>query len=267
MITNSKKWSPEALNDVATYDFSLETVYSNNGKPLAVKNCQWCGQRIVYVAVVKGASKSALGTDVERHIGCDCLAHLLGTSWRYYGTMNRQVKTLKDAASVESRRVKYETQYAKEIVWLQSLCFYLPGGSSMTTTGYAGKFLSDMLIILTTGNKQYSPKMNAYLQKLMEDKRFQPATVTKMTALQNTELTKIQTLLKLIEEVDGGMIHTQKSSYDLVFSVMGYVTKMNGATRKQLDMLNKIFARYTAMKKKKTEVKTTMNLNDPNIPF
>ena len=137
----------------------------------------------------------------------------------------------------------------------------------MTTTGYAGKFLSDMLIILTTGNKQYSPKMGAYLDKLMKDKRFQPATVTKMTALQNTELTKIQTLLKLIEEVDGGMIHTQKSSYDLVFSVMGYVTKMNGATRKQLDMLNKIFARYTAMKKKKTEVKTTMNLNDPNIPF
>lgn len=265
MITKSNKWSQQVVDEATQHDFTLETVYNNihsNYNGLFTKHCKWCGQSIVYVAVVKG-THTATKAIIERHIGCDCLGHLLGTGWRYYSTMTQQVKALKSVAAIAARQVKYSIDYATQIAWLQSL------PSSMFNNTYTGHFLSDMLVLLTTGKKVYSTKMHDYLMKLMKDQRFQPATMTKTVQVQSTELQKIETLLKLIAEVDGDSIQDvrYRGSYNVVKSVFDYVKKMNGATRKQLDMLNSIFKRYNDMKAKKIEVKAKLNLNDPAIPF
>lgn len=265
MITQSRKWSPAVVTEATSHDFVLKTVFNNNANPVAAAHCQWCGQKIVYVALVEGTHQSTKAV-ISRQIGCDCLVHLLGIHWGYYSTLQQQVKTLKEQAAIEGRQKLYATKFAAEIAWLQSLPESMIGASSKS---YTASFLRDMLTLLTTGKKVFTKKMYDYLSKLKKDQRFQPATVAKTAQVQNTELGKIQALLTLIESVDGKSIHDihYRGSYNIVKSVYDYVQKMNGATRKQLDMLNKIFARYTAMSKKKIETKAVLNLNDPSIPF
>ncbi|MBF9685021.1 hypothetical protein, partial [Streptococcus pseudopneumoniae] len=60
-----------------------------------------------------------------------------------------QYKTLVEAAKVESRQETNKVKYAAQIKWLEE-----------TVPLVNNRFLSDMLRILTTGEKVFSPNMD-----------------------------------------------------------------------------------------------------------
>jgi hypothetical protein len=266
--TISRKWHAEAVKLVNEYDFSLEIVYDNavghlpvHGQTV-VQNCQFCGQSIRYVAIIAGISKFAGSTGVGNYqqIGCDCLEHVLGKSWKHYGTMKSQLKTLVDAAKVVSRQKRYAEKHKDLIAWLESLPKSLLENPQYR---YTNRFLTDMKRILTTGCKDFSKNMEAELRRKMADPRYDVAKAPETEKVVANEADKIRQLLKTIEEVDGTQIHERWSGYGFVNSVLTYTIQHNGATRAQLDALNKIWLRY---QNKKT-AKVVVPVNDPTIPY
>ena len=270
LVENSKRWDDEAKKLVAEYDFDLDHVYSVAHSPIdvhgapPVKNCQFCGQKLWYVAIIIGKPKFAdAKTGIYRQIGCDCLERVLGENWHHYSTAMSQLKTLKEAAAKEARQKKYAEKYPDFIKWLAVI---------VTTSLIENKqynwvnwFIKDMYLILTTGSKIFTPKMEDYLKSLMKDPRYQPAQSTQILKIVTVEVDKVRKLLDLIEQVDGTHIYESHSAFKFVNSVLNYVIKNNGATQAQLDALNKVYASY-----KKTsdgKVAAQVNLNDISIPY
>ena len=270
--TTSRKWHAEAVRLVGEYDFSLEIVYDNGVSHLpvhgqqVVQNCQFCGQSIRYVAVIAGTSKFAGSTSVSNYqqIGCDCLEHVLGKSWKHYGTMKSQLKTLVDAAKVVSRQKRYAEKHKDLIAWLESLPQSLLENQQYRWTN---RFLIDMKRILTTGCKDFTKNMEAELNRKMKDPRYDVTKAPETVKVVANEADKIRQLLKTIEEVDGASIHERWSGYSFVNSVLAYTIKNNGATRAQLDALNKVWVKYQTKKTAMKSVAVKLATNDPAIPY
>lgn len=260
----SRKWYKEAVVLVDEYDFDLSTVYDNSFAPAdvhgapPVTNCQFCGQAIRYVAVIAGKPKFAESKNVANYkqIGCDCLEHVLGRNWKHFASAMRQLKVLVDAAKVESRKKRFAVKYKAYIDWIDSLPTWL---IEKKEYNWSNRFILDMKRILTTGEKDFSKKMQMYMDNLMKDPRYDTSKVVETKSTVETEVRKMRELLAMIEKVDGNHIHDSYSAYGFVNSILNYAIKHNGASRSQLNALNKVWLRYT--NRKKTE------LNDPTIPY
>lgn len=278
IVVNSVKWDENAKNLVENFDFDLERSYRNHGNftfapkdihgQPPVTHCQFCGQNIVYVAVIAGKSKFAPDTTavpVYRQIGFDCLERVLGRYWKHYHTAMSQYKTLMQEAAQESRAKRYPVKYKEYIDWIQALPTFLTENRAYNYTNY---FIKDMLKILTTGSKIFSPKMEEQLKRLMNDPRYDAKKAIETNQLQRVEQSQIEKLLNLIKEIDGDKIHEKYSSYGFVNSVLTYVVKNNGAKRAQLDALNNVYKRYTEIKRKRDEAtKKNDVFADKSIPY
>jgi len=276
IVENSVKWDEDAIQMVENYDFDLDTSYRNHSghtpsdihgqKP--VDHCMFCGQQIVYVAVIAGKSKFAPQTTVVpvyQQIGFDCLERVLGTTWKHYHNAMAQYKQMVKDAAQESRATRYPVKYKHYIDWITGLPAMLTENRSYNYTNY---FIKDMLKILTKGTKVFSPKMEDYLKRLMTDPRYDAKKAIETNQLQRVEQSQIQKLLELIKEIDGDKIHEQYSSYGFVNSVLTYVVKNNGAKRAQLDALNNVYKRYTEIKRKRDEAtKKNDVFADKTIPY
>lgn len=259
VVIESKKWYPAAKQLVKNYDFSLVSVLDNEYSD-ATKNCQFCGQHLRYVAVIEGTAKGAPShLPITQQIGCDCLERVLGTTWKHYSQAMSQYKTLVEAAKVESRKEKNKEKYADHIKWLEE-----------TVPLVKERFLNDMLRILTTGDKVFSPKMEKYLLYYMNNPKYNGLKMVQNLSKVPSQKEVTKGLLDKIVEVDGNRIHESMSAYGFVLNVLNRIEHQNGLTPKQMEALNKVKARYDKMNA--VVVDTDPNhikadMTDANVPW
>lgn len=269
-VVNSTRWNEMAVQLAADYDFDyVEGYRTHKGhRPVTVANqrlksvdhCEFCGQLIVYVAVIGGKSKFAPETSkipLLKQIGFDCLERILGVNLGYYHKAMQDYKEMKNDAAIESRQKRYAEKYKDYIDWLLNLSPMLIENKSYN---YQNGFLRDMLHLLTTGQKQFTKDQEAYLQRVMKDPRFDTKNAVEITQIQRNELKKIKELLAFIAKVDGKkIVDSYRSSYSVVNNILAYVVRNNGATQAMLLKLNDINKTYVEREKnqKITPVKSS----------
>lgn len=258
-VENSKRWHEDAKKLVAEYDFDLDHVYRvsrpydlHNQAP--VDHCQFCGQMLWYVAIIKGKPKFADAKEnLYRQIGCDCLELVLGERWHDFQKAMGQLKSLKDEAAKEARQKKYNEIYANEIKWLDAV-IHSPLIENRQYN-YQNYFIKDVYTTLTTGSKILSKGAESYLHSIMRDPRYQVSEAANIMNIVRCEAEKVRKLMVLIEQVDTNKIHTKLSSFDYVNTLLTNVITKNGATQGELDSLNRIFIRYRDEVERKTRKK------------
>jgi hypothetical protein len=241
IIVESTKWFDEAKQLVRNYDFHLVQVQM--AKPQ--EKCQFCGTRLVYVALIDGVPFFAeTKHPIHKRIGCDCLERVLGDTWKYYNQMQSELKTLKEIVAAEKRKAKYAVDYAKEIEYLSVLPEKLEGE---WLRDWSLRFLFDMRKILTTGSKKLSDNQIEYLRKMIardliaDFRRRLDADDFKIG-----EWTKrIASLLQMIESVLGPKIHEPNNNdYSFVNSILNYMNFNKKLTPNQMQALNRKFEYY-----------------------
>lgn len=250
VIIESRKWYQEAIDLVRNFDFALDTVYDNTRESSPkVQNCQFCGQSIRYVAIISGQPmQMKVETPIKKHIGCDCLGRVLGEDWKYYGSAMNQHKKLVDAAKVESRKEKYANQYAEYIKWIEALPEFVKN-----------QFLKNVYVVLTTGSKVFSDKMEKFFLWHKNNPKYNGQEVlTNYNKIADYK-ERCKKIIQLIESVDGAHIHSNYSSFNFVNSVMNSIDRQNGLTPSQMKALNNVYTRYTEKKNP-----TTVKVADPN---
>lgn len=266
-VKPSRRWHLDVKKLVRDFDFDRDQTYRNHEghQPGTVhgqkpaENCQFCGQPIMYVAVIAGRSKFA--PETTKHpkyyqIGFDCLRIVLGENWKDYAWMHREYKAMVDEAAVESRKKRYAVDYAQYIAWIKTLPASLYENRAYN---YQNWKIKRFLETLTTGCRNFTKQDEADLLRFMKDKRFDSTQMVETKKLQTVEIDKVKQLLVRIQEKDK---FTSKT-YEFVNSVLSYIIRWNGATQKQLEALNKIHKQYnTPAVATPTPVATTMD-----IPF
>jgi len=220
-------------------------------------HCEWCGQRLDYVAVIVGIENRTGDAHVS-HIGCDCVGKIFGTAWSGYRIADSAKKILVVTASRRRRAIEYPVKFAKELAWLDSLPEFLLKRNT---------FLTDMKSNLRTGDRPMSKKMVTYLHILMHKKEYDPKNFA--IAKQEIDKTreKLRGILHLVEEIDSEDVRYQPwSAYSFVKSIMDKFEQYhNPLTRKQMDALNRVYVRYSGKRIKRTENQMKGNPNE--IPW
>lgn len=278
----STKWSVDTVRLSDESLFGIVTVYDNLGTPEKVldeshnelakhyqkiggdfsvhSHCQFCGQKLVYVAVIVGIDRVNRETATVYQIGCDCVGKIFGESWYGYRTANDAKKTLVEAAKVRRRKEEYATKYAKELAWLNSLPDMLIVRKS---------FLVDIKKIITTGSREITEKMEKYLRVLMHDKELDAKNFAKASILINTQIEKVQSILKLVEsQVDATELHAPWSSYDFVKSILDRLIQWrHPLSQAQMDGLNKVYVRYMKSILPESKLNPNMKGNPNDVPW
>jgi len=276
----STKWSKSTVAMATHSMYGVVTVYDNNFGAKEVlfesrkaiqtafskvvgswdvhTHCEWCGQKLDYVAVVLGISTGKPNATVH-HIGCDCVGKIFGMRWYGYRNAENVRKTLILAASKRRRAVEYPVKYAKEIAWLDSLPEFL-----LKKNG----FLVDMKKVLRTGERVMSKKMDNYLHALMAKKEYDPKKFATAKLEIDKTLEKLNGILHIVEEVDATEEARSKpwSAYAFVKSIMERFERYHSPlSQKQVDALNRVYVKYRDVRIKKNTNQMKGNPND--IPW
>ena len=278
----STKWNDATVKLSDESLFGVVTVYDNIGAPEKVleesrteltkhfpkiegdfsvhTHCQFCGQKLVYVAVIVGIDRVKRDDVTVYQIGCDCVGKIFGTMWYGYRTANDAKKILTEAAKVRRRKEEYATKYAKELAWLNSLPDMLIVRKS---------FLVDIKKIITTGSREITPKMEKYLRVLMHDKELDAKNFAKATILIDTQIEKVQGILRMVEEKDDvNARQTQYSAYTFVKSVLDRLEQWRRPlTDAQMQGLNSVYIRYTKAKNIANSQTQLMKGNPNDVPW
>jgi hypothetical protein len=242
VVIESTKWFDEARQLVRNYDFTLHKVVMAEPK----EKCQFCGTRLVYVALIDGVPFfTTTETPLRKRIGCDCLERVLGDTWKDYHIMQEQLKDLKEIVAAQKRAAKYAVEYKSQIEYLSVLPEKLTGE---WMRDWKLRFIFDMRDILMKGLKRVTPRMIEILdghikRDVIADYRrrlnaddFQIGTWTD----------KISSLMKMIEQVQGPKIHDAgQTDYNVVNSILNYMNFQKKLTAPQMELLNRKFNYYS----------------------
>lgn len=256
MSLTSRRWKLDVKGIVNDYNFKLSHVHGDTGK------CDFCGNPLVYVAVIDG--ENLRDKSIKTYgIGLDCLQLVLGTEWAYYLQVDREIKRLKKIAAAKSRAKKYAVEYKDIIEWLTGF-----------HPEYVKKnlFYRDMIAILTEGKKVFSKNMEKVLRSRMGKIRMSVAEYDeKLKHHKEVVIPRIAKLLDLVKEVDNINENTfdipKYSAFNFVYSVMSSAIERNTLTPGQKDGLNKVYVRYTKMKKERGAMSTKKEVDMSGIPY
>ena len=242
VVIESKKWFQEAKDLVRNYDFHLVRVEM----ALPNEQCQFCNTHLVYVALIDGVPFFAeTKIPIHKRIGCDCLERVLGDTWKYYNTMQSQLKTLKEIVAAERRKAKYAEVYKKEIEYLSILPDTIEG---VWARDWTMRFLIDVKKILNTGSKIISKNQIYYLGKAIERNAIadfqRKLDVDSFKIAEWTE--RIARLLQMVEQVMGPTIHDKPNNdYGVVNSILNYMNFNKKLSPKQMELLNGKYKYYS----------------------
>jgi hypothetical protein len=274
----SAKWSKSTVAMADTTKFGVVTVYDNkyaakevlaeskfavhamipriiHGSWAPVTHCEWCGQKLDYVAVIVGIDNKTKDAMVH-HIGCDCVGKIFGVRWFGYRDASEAKRKLVESAKARSRKEKYAVEYVKYIMWMLSI----PPDVMERT-----HFLKDMYEILTTGCKVFTKGMETVVVRMMADPKFTKVGAEKLKVQTTDIVNRIDLLLKLIASVDGD---GQSGTKSFVTSVRSNVEKWGKLTEGQKNALNKVHVRYTERKtalEAKKQLKTDLGLSNATL--
>jgi len=258
MSLTSRRWKLDVKGMVNEYNFKLNHVHGDSGK------CDFCGNPLVYVAVIDGDNLKDKSTKTYS-IGLDCLQLVLGTEWAYYSQVNREIKRLKKIAAAKSRAKKYAVQYKDLLDWFNSL---------HPEQLKSNPFYVVMYKILTTGERVFTDNMYRAIRDKMSKVRMSVNEYDeKLKHHKDVVIPRIKTLRALVMEVDGitdamSIYDTPKySAYGFVTDVLSFAIKANRITPGQIEGLNKVHVRYTKMKKECSEVANKKELDISSIPY
>lgn len=248
--------SYNATKVLAESKTSTEKMISNiNGSWDIHTHCDWCGQKLDYVAVIVGIEDGTNKATIN-HIGCDCVGKIFGIRWfGYRNTVEVKKKLIADAKK-HKRSAEYPKKYAKELAWLDSLPAFLLNKNT---------FLVDMKKIMRSGEREVSKNMESYLHALQERKEYDPKTFATAKQEIDKTLEKLRGIMHLIEEVDASSIarNSQWSAYNFVKSIMEKFERYHSPlTKKQMDALNRVYVKYRDSRIKKN---TNQMKGDPNV--
>jgi len=261
----SSKWSKSTVAVANSSVYGVVTVYDNSfgakevltesaksvrkmipkvsGSWDSHSHCEWCGQKLDYVAVIVGLDRNNDAT--VHHIGCDCVGKIFGIRWYGYRNASNAKKALMDAAKKRRRAVEYPIKYVKELAWLDAVPEFLLVKNS---------FLVDMKKIMRSGERAVSKKMENYLASIMKRKEYDPKNFA--TAKQEIDkvLDKLRGILHMVEEVDNeDMRRNSWSAYNFVKSITESYSQWHRAlTPKQMEALNRVYVKYRDARLKKT---------------
>jgi hypothetical protein len=253
----SRRWKVDIREMVNDYNFKLNHVHGNDGK------CDFCGNNLIYVAVIDGTLLSGGNSNKTYNVGLDCLGLVLGKGWAYYNVAKREIAKLKKIAAAKKRAEKYAVKYKDMIDWFNSL------HPEQLKKNY---FYLSMYRILTTGSRVFTENMESVIRsKMGKIKISKEEYDEKLKHHKEVVLPRLQTLLNLVKEVDG--ITDEMSIYDLpkysaysfVLDVFGDAKRKNRLTPGQIEALNRVHVRYTKRKKGMGEKRVEINTSD--IPY
>jgi hypothetical protein len=277
----STKWSKSTVQMTNTTEFGVVTVYDNSFGASDVlyptrkrlksyfpyvkgswdihTHCEWCGQSLLYVAVIVGIDERDRSKSTVHHIGCDCLGKIFGINWYGFRSAADVKIRLINEAKKRRRVMNYSVTYAEELVWLDSL----PEPLLKKNT-----FLVDMKRIIRSGDRIVSKKMADYLSGLMKSKEYDPKqfAIAAVEIANTTE--KILGVLRLVESVDTTDEVRCKSwsSYSFVKSIFDkYERWHRPLTKKQMSALNNVYVKYKNSFSKKTTTQMTGDASE--IPW
>jgi len=254
----STKWSKSIVAASLSTKFGVVTVYDNSFSANEVlaeckkdvrkmvpkakgswdirHHCDWCGQKLDYVAVIVGIDNGT-GDAYVNHIGCDCVGKIFGITWFGYRSASEVKKKLIDAAKKRRRAIEYPVKYAKELAWLDSVPEFLLIRNS---------FLVDMKKIMRTGERAVSKKMENYLRAIQSRQEYDPKTFASAKQSIDKTLEKLHGILHMIEEVDDEDMRMKSwSAYGFVKSITEkFVAWHSPLTQKQMDALNRVYVKY-----------------------
>jgi hypothetical protein len=280
----SVKWNSGASDLVDVSMFGVVTVYDNNFEYKKVfdnvsselkklypsfshsfkktEHCEFCGQSIMYVAIIIAIDKSDPEKIDFRQIGCDCLGKIFGTTWSGFRDADSIKKILVGQAKIRSRKEKYAVKYKHYIDWLN----LLPSAILEHK-----QFLRDMKTVLTTGSKVFSENMEQYLKSLTTAKDYSQENLKTLGTTVESVIAKLEHLLKLVSDTDKDNITKPWSAYEFVNSVLTQTrNNYRVPTLKQMLSINKVYDRYTKIRvkiapKNASAVTTSQLTNPPTV--
>ena len=135
--------------------------------------------------------------------------------------------------TIKKNRETYQKAYADEIKWIKD---------NLSTVQKSNKFLFDMYLILITGNRKVTPKMESAI--------INSVTKCKSSPLYNEELRekadeKLKPILSKINVVLVMAESRNDKAVGFVQNVLEYVRNNHRKTKKQMEALNKVHKRVS----------------------
>lgn len=260
----SRRWKVDIKETVNNYNFKLNHVHGDSGK------CDFCGNNLVYVAVIEGDSLVEANT-VDKctkkvyDVGLNCLQLVLGEEWIYFRQAKREIAKLKKEAAKKKRAEKYAVQYKDMIDWFKSL------HPEKLKTNY---FYLSMYRVLTTGERVFTENMESAIRnKMGKISMSADEYEEKLKHHREVVLPKIRRLVQTIKELDDitddmSIYDVPKySAYGFVLDVLAFATKSNRLTPNQVIALNKVRDRYIKKKKQTENVTKGKELDTSKLPY
>ena len=145
--------------------------------------------------------------------------------------MNKFYKKPKPETMKKNREL-YRELYKDEIKWLNE---------NFDKLQKHNKFLVEMCIILKTGGRKITPKMesaiNNGIQRCSNDPRYNEDVKRKL-------MEKLRPVLEKITLLEGFAATNNDRSLPFIKSVKEYIQKNHRVSKKQLEGLNKIYNKY-----------------------
>ncbi len=145
-------------------------------------------------------------------------------------------KPTKKELEIEGRKKLFSKKYLKEIEWL-------------STNELASKdsFLSDMLSVLETGNREFTEKMEKAVHKSMNSPKFDVIKSIKLREQYGPLMKKVEMIYDIVNKLDENKDEYYKSTYSalpFITSIKSQLERNMFLSEKQLGALNKVFIRY-----------------------
>ena len=135
--------------------------------------------------------------------------------------------------TMKKNRQTYQKLYTDEIKWMKN---------NLKTIQDNNKFLFDMYMILVTGSRKLTPKMESAIMNTIERCKNSPVYDSK---LREEADEKLEPILKKIEMVLAMAEQKKDGAVEFIKNVKNYVKKNHMITKKQMAALNKVYKRCT----------------------
>lgn len=238
----SNRWKNDILPVVEEHDFGLKDVY-DAGPSFRQDDhqCDFCGTHLRYTALIIAEDN----TDIEYKVGLDCLEHAMGTSWSHLQDVERRIKDLKEEAKKERRKEAYAEEYSEMIEWLETRLEIVDDN----------RFLSDMLHVLKTGEKEFSRNMEDAVKREIENTDLD--MLREKAKMVEKWKEQLDALLEEIIEKDaiefddngdytiGRPYSEGRCSYDFVKDVRQYLDRNGKLTENQMEAMNDVKSTYS----------------------
>jgi len=145
-------------------------------------------------------------------------------------------KPTKKELQIEERKELFSKKYSKEIEWL-----------STNELAIKDSFLSDMLKVLQSGDREFTEKMEKAVHKSMRSPKFDVIESIKLREQYGPLMKKVKMIHEIVNKLDEDKDEYYKSTYSalpFVTSIKAQLERNMFLSEKQLNALNKVFVRY-----------------------